>query len=361
MTEQIMIKKRENWADYAKFIGIFSVIFSHVHDAPTSGNTVDIWLYSIHMPFFFLIAGYFVNTNKSTKSILKSSFRSLIVPYFCFYTIDFFANIVLSVLQEERILSLMESVVKPLIGMVLGIGDYTSISNNIYIPIWFLLALFWCRVLFQYVATIRKNTLLIIFLFNVLSLSISLVMRRSEIGLLLSLGPALLAMPFYTLGYLLNRYKALATISGWKAILLFFVLLLISVFGSLYNVKGGEYVDIRTLQFGDNLFLFYVLGTIGSLAIILLSKFFNEKECSLLLYFGKNTLIILGVHYWIYHYVYRIWLKYCFAINRELAMTSVDRLVLSVIILFLCFIPIYIINKYFPFMVGKTNPSKIKH
>ena len=46
-------KERIIWIDYAKAIAMFFVIFGHVD----SGNYLTNWIYSFHMPLFFLLSG----------------------------------------------------------------------------------------------------------------------------------------------------------------------------------------------------------------------------------------------------------------------------------------------------------------
>ena len=46
-------KKRILWIDYAKAFAMFFVIFGHVN----SGNYLTNWIYSFHMPLFFLLSG----------------------------------------------------------------------------------------------------------------------------------------------------------------------------------------------------------------------------------------------------------------------------------------------------------------
>ena len=48
-----LTKKRLNYLDYAKGIGILLVVLGHIYN-----NSVKLWIYSFHMPLFFIISGY---------------------------------------------------------------------------------------------------------------------------------------------------------------------------------------------------------------------------------------------------------------------------------------------------------------
>ena len=47
--------KRIDYLDYTKGFGILLVILGHIYDA---SNPIKIWLYSFHMPLFFIISGF---------------------------------------------------------------------------------------------------------------------------------------------------------------------------------------------------------------------------------------------------------------------------------------------------------------
>jgi fucose 4-O-acetylase-like acetyltransferase len=56
------MKQRETWADIAKAIGILGVVLGHA-GVPSIAK----YMYWFHMPFFFLISGYFFKPLSSWK------------------------------------------------------------------------------------------------------------------------------------------------------------------------------------------------------------------------------------------------------------------------------------------------------
>ena len=87
-----MSKKRLRALDIAKGIAIILVVIGHaVPDATTHMGIqseglaiLNRLIYSFHMPLFFLISGYFVNTlaeNQSRVSAIWKKFQRLMVPY----------------------------------------------------------------------------------------------------------------------------------------------------------------------------------------------------------------------------------------------------------------------------------------
>ena len=55
-------EKRFYNIDYLRFFGIVLMIMGHVG----FGTIIDKWISSFHMPLFFIISGYFCNSENST-------------------------------------------------------------------------------------------------------------------------------------------------------------------------------------------------------------------------------------------------------------------------------------------------------
>lgn len=62
--------QRQTWADNAKFIGIALMVLGH---NSLASQPLNDFIYSFHMPLFFLLSGYFA----STKIILFFCFHSM--------------------------------------------------------------------------------------------------------------------------------------------------------------------------------------------------------------------------------------------------------------------------------------------
>lgn len=71
--------QRIEWADLAKFVGIFCMVWGQAGVSPN----VDIIIHVFHMPVFFFISGYLF---KMERFSLKKKVTSLLVPYFVFGT-----------------------------------------------------------------------------------------------------------------------------------------------------------------------------------------------------------------------------------------------------------------------------------
>ena len=80
------------WIDYAKAIGIVLVVFGHVNRSigATPGlawnealQLADAFVYSFHMPLFFILAGYASTLSRArdTRSFMRGTWWGVFVPY----------------------------------------------------------------------------------------------------------------------------------------------------------------------------------------------------------------------------------------------------------------------------------------
>ena len=71
------MKTRIQYFDIAKGIGIILMIIGH---CGIKNQYIKHFIYSFHMPLFFLISGYFFKYRED-KECLKKNFKKLIMPY----------------------------------------------------------------------------------------------------------------------------------------------------------------------------------------------------------------------------------------------------------------------------------------
>ncbi len=89
---QSSLPGRESWIDVAKGWGILLVVLGHalrglqnVELLPASGwsHALDAWIYSFHMPLFFLLSGFFMEkaVQRPWDRALKDRAKTLLWPY----------------------------------------------------------------------------------------------------------------------------------------------------------------------------------------------------------------------------------------------------------------------------------------
>ena len=78
--------KREKFIDIAKGIATILVIIGH---CKYSNSKIIAWIYSFHMPLFFMINGYFIKNSiehLSLEEFTKRKSKQIVVPYLIFNT-----------------------------------------------------------------------------------------------------------------------------------------------------------------------------------------------------------------------------------------------------------------------------------
>lgn len=131
--------------DIVKGIGIMAVIVGHSAAPMLAKDFIFTW----HMPLFFLVSGYFFRVKPFGES-LRSNVRGLLAPYLITATVLFLLAACLSVAKGSP-----DEAFNPFVGIFVGAGSHGLPNFGDYNvgAIWFLLAMFWCRVLYNTLAT----------------------------------------------------------------------------------------------------------------------------------------------------------------------------------------------------------------
>ena len=336
------LKERDESIDIAKGIGIYLVCLGHT----TPNEVVLKWLYSFHMPLFFFLSGIFHSQSENYFVFFKKKVRALLVPYL-FFAITLFMFFLL--VSKKIGFSVGEnlSVKENFIGIFIGteIKDLSQVSWGG--QLWFLLALFLVANFMYFVKKISlKSQILMNFLMILINIYLS---KKIHFYLPWCFLTVLMAFNFYWIG---NYFKN--DILGRKNIpnLILLVLGIINLIISQLNGK----VDMWRNNYG-NLILFFIGTYSGILFLIFFIKRFilNNK---LLEYIGKNSLVVLAYHrrgITIIKVVFILILKISIPENN-----TIFDLIFSLIEILLCIPIIVILNKYFPFFIGKGKKNERK-
>lgn len=132
-------KERDLTLDVVKGVGIIAVVIGHL---TLSGRQ---FIFSFHMPLFFIISGFLFSVKPLNKSLL-SDFKRLIIPYLITCGIIVLAYVLYGMYSHKPLWQ------RWLIASAWGSGAIHTAPYFGRLPhigaIWFLLALFWCKSLF---------------------------------------------------------------------------------------------------------------------------------------------------------------------------------------------------------------------
>lgn len=263
--------------DMMRGVGIILVIIGHL--AHGYGIIIPV-IYTFHMPFFFIISGYFYK-NKDCLTLLKRDFHSLIVPYILVTLILLCYGWVISMVKNDfsNFTYWYDSLIK-----MEAIG-----------PLWFLWALFWCRLIYNFLyrkINVNQNIKMIflVFVSFVCYYAIPKIYNIESFNLLCILN-GLYAMFFYSLGNVIR--VILSKISHSLSTLLVLVLVVLFFISAYYSLKG---VDMST--FKQNNVIMNIMVALSSFGIIyLLCRKLNEfKWSKYVIKFGTFSIVVYTVH-----------------------------------------------------------------
>lgn len=321
--------KRVEYLDVAKFIGLVLVCFCHI---PYPEGNFHVWVYSYHMPLFFIISGVFFSPEKFA---VGKSIKQLLVPFVFYNLLALMISWIVGVISKSD--------------LSFPHYDFSRLLQSSYIigPSWFLVSLLlirlYCGLILKY--TSPKVLIVLSSLVTVLFFSTT----NFSVWNVLSLGSTVLGLPFYLFGFYLKRYF---TDSGkvskpW--------LLITALFISILAIYNGL-VGIHANSYGSNSLLFLIFGIAGSVLIISLSIYIRLPR-AVLTVFTEGALFFICMHTLIFEYLILLWNKLT---NDFSGNTIIEKIVVTVLTFIVCYPIIVLMLKHSPTLLGRSKKNGIK-
>lgn len=319
---QAKISNRLDYLDLSKGLAIILVVLGHIYQ----DNYIRTWLYSFHIPLFFIISGMLLNykniTNNNFLSILKTKIKSIMIPYFCFEVLNIIIWFINN--KEFTISALRWNVIDTILLYAHG-------------TTWFLPCLFIAEIIFVTIRKTIKNDYFTI-ITCVLITMLPFILNLGE-GITLIVFRSCIALGFIGIGYFIYPIQKNINLSKIKISIIFCINIILCIL-------NGR-VDLYKITF-NNVGLYFLCAFLGSISILMIFK--NIKFNKSLSYFGKNSLIIMCVH------------NNLILILQSVFKFSYDGYIKGLILLMaimIIHIPIIeIINRYMPFMLGKFKKKE---
>lgn len=288
------IKKRSNVIDIMKGIGILLVILGHCMPYE---NPLNRFIYSFHMPLFFMISGYLYNEKYIDKqkeyilSKLKMFLIYFIIPLCVFvfmnnflYNMGFYTNIYESQLPNHSNIS---ETILFIIKSTLYLQSLSAMSGFL----WFIRTLCVVLIIFNFANKLFKNNII----YNQILLSIVSIILFYSLKIIFNDNLFLnifLAYPFIVLGYLFNKNKYIFDKISKKYILpllLLFFILITSTFPHNRIDFYGLLLDNFPLLLSVNVIMFIVISLISK-------EINNWKHNKYIIFIGRNSILFLIIH-----------------------------------------------------------------
>lgn len=282
---------RIKWIDSARGMAMLSVILGHMNV-----GSLDYVIFSFHMPFFFLIAGYFFRPQECIPFTRKKA-RQMLIPY------AFTAIVVIAIKLMKNFLKVLSGrvdvqpegtvLVQWLKAALLGSGgrtDYLFVHSDVSIgAIWFLLAMFLALITFNVLLRSRW-----IAVYVVLITMLGVISAR-YFWLPFSVQSAALAVVFVYVGYVFRGEKLQRVVDDRRIVIISAVIWCLYL-ALCFATKSRLSMAGARLPHG----VLDILCPIAATAVILcffhsvVSRFSRLEDA--LAWIRKNSLIVLCFH-----------------------------------------------------------------
>ena len=283
------MKKRILWVDIAKALTILSVPISHTVPLEWMSRAV---IFSFHMPLFFILSGFTTKLATDWATLwnrLKKNFKYLIIPTFAILAIFTLTD----TLSKGDITGYF-----PNLGYWLHEFFLEKYPNGFYTAsaVWFLVALFWAKLVMDLVNVnfkSEKNGIIFFFL-GILGVCMGVFEFRPPAFFDLGLVGAF----FMYIGMLWRKHEA--TIKKYT--------LPLAIVAGIYwfsHVMRGDYLEMWTRFYAgyEVAFLTAIAGTflICQFAMMLEESVkkagkIGQKSLNFLVELGKNTMLLYMIH-----------------------------------------------------------------
>lgn len=339
------VKKRVEWVDNIKFICIFFVMISHLECTP---DILTHFFEPFFLTAFFFVSGYVYKEQNKLYVLLGKKAKALLVPWLIFSIFNIITSQIISFnehlsLKTELALNMLQ---------IRGLSD----------RMWFIAALFVAHIPFYFfVKNFKTKVRLII---STIMLLLCYMYSQYVDGSIFPWGtnklPWHLEYIFVINFFMILGYEYRNMWEEKSSILYNKVNGIIFGFGYIILLAIKFILDTRQVNFfAVSTLLTTVLQLIGILLCIIISKLLPYNKW--ISYIGMNTLIYYGLHGKVESLIETVLRKA--GIYQSACINIVEGIIVGIVIviivLIILILPTWIINKYFPFVVGKWYKKKV--
>lgn len=333
---QSQAKKRSNAIDMVKGLSIMTLFFLHFEE---NAIVSDYNFLLLRSPAFYIIIGWLWGLSQNRRSVTehwKKRLNGLVKPYIYFSLIFIIFDIIMVALQMLDSHILYRDIYKSL--CLRGIGT-----------LWFLPALLGGEIIFLYLRTKKLYIKICSFIFILILLYLlwnGVELRHNTLNNIINAPISTckdicIAFIFISLTYLISRKWGKKILATDKKI--------------LFTIGIALYLCdfcIMNFYYTTDPILYIISSMLACIGILLLFTTIEHFKfiSSPLAYCGRNSLIIMAVHY---NLLYQITLICDKELLGSPSYSGFKTLIYFIIALFLQIIIIEFINRKVPFMIGK--------
>lgn len=279
--------KRIDFVDLTKGICIILVVMAHIDGAFAKFDESSM-ISCFRMPLYFFISGIFFKSYEEFAGFLIRKINKLLIPFTFFYITAFLLKyVVWKIAPGVFHLPVQWS------EMLVIFHGHDLIKFNP--PIWFLIALFNCNILFYLIHFLRNKHLNLMFASTLLIGAAGFYMGKYRFELPFYMDVAMTALPFYAAGFWIRRYNFFLFPHRFDKWIPLFMAMALTIMYFTATTPG-----MRTNSYTGNIAQFYIAALAGIFMIMLFCK--RIKHISVISYLGRYSVITLGIHGPILHF-----------------------------------------------------------
>lgn len=325
-------KQRIMWLDILKGICMFFIVMSH--SRPPMFYT---WIYTpFFLTSFFFVSGFTFNPRENAVSFFKHKAKTILFPYWIFGII----NAALAFVVDK------DNILDRLLGLLLSI-------NRVNDDLWFIMCLFSMETIFYGIWRLlfRKrihHSAVWGGAISILLCAFGYCIVKMNVQIPLQLETALIMVPFMYMGYMLKKSDKGNAFQKPMISLVFVAVYLV------YCLLAKNTVNIHGEKYSDFL-VFLSQAALGTVSVIILSKCIEKRYR---INRAVNTLVFIGQNTFVYYAFQSKAIRLLDVINGRLPFTINDyirNILYAVIVCLILVVPAIIINRWFPFILGRKR------
>ena len=207
---------RLDYIDLARGICMIAIVLGHLDEF-----AINRFVFTFHLPVFFIISGYFFDPSIDLVSLIKKRFRTLIIPYLTACLLVIISSVAINFFFFfADAVTIINKTILLLKASAFGVGSNWPYPFNMpgIGALWFLWALFWSVIILRMLLYIPELPRALIVCALVFFASFT---AEYSVFLPLSIQPGCIAVMYIYVGYLWKKYKddIASLAAGLKALL----------------------------------------------------------------------------------------------------------------------------------------------
>lgn len=344
--------KRFDWLDVLKCLAMFSVICGHAASGDTPG-CLKFYIYSFHMPLFFIISGMTLYIQLSRRELsfselLKNRIRTLLWPYLAFNLLLLPLWFCYFVFYDPQ----AGSIPRLLVSIVYSNPTWSSLPIS---ASWFLTTLFLSvLVFFGIVKLCRNHDLLLIAVCTIIGTGGYIFSCFDEVNLLYPwhISTVPVATMLLMIGYIFMKNQhhigscfAANKNRGISRYLISLLMICITFFIGFFASGNNEKITMGLNHYGN--FMLFIIAVLSfSFMFYILANIVPSLSVFKLV--GRNTVVYLCLHE-----------LGIIAMNTLSPLTKAfvsDMPVLASLVIFIALIPVaFAVERWLPWLIGRRK------